>query len=54
MILMNEKKGVIASQFGSSFTYSLVNTDLALDQGNYYLMISPHWNAQAGSDKAYS
>ena len=43
-IVLMSKDGIIANQFGYSFTYSLLNTDFDLKPDKYYFMISPHWN----------
>ena len=53
IVLMSSKDGIIANQFGYSFTYSLLNTDFELKAGKYYFMISPHWNLQALNSQAY-
>lgn len=50
---MSEQGELISARFGNRFTFSLLNSKIALKPGKYIIMIDPLWNATAENNDMY-
>jgi len=53
IVLMSEQGELISARFGNRFTFSLLNSKIALKPGKYIIMIDPLWNASVENNDMY-
>ena len=53
IVLMTATGEYVASRFGKSFMFSLLNNKTKLQAGKYIFMIDPVWNSSADNSDLY-